>query len=787
MAAQQQQQAGSALKTQRVPLVGAFQNRSGQADKDQRFINCFPESLKAAVTEQKKIYLYQRPGLAPLQSLTAGVGRGVKYWNGKYYSVIGNKLYSNSTSIQTLTTSTGQCSFEIGTVTAGNVLVLADGDFVYVIKSDDTVTVVPLVLATWQPNHVYAAGARIKPSVGNGFYYEAISAGTSLAVEPTWPDYLGETITEGNTSTSVVKITLISGGSGYVTAPTITIAAPKITFNGSSTSTVSVTDNTISFTGHLFETADAVVYNNGGGTSIGGLTSGTTYYVYKVDANTLKLYDTAAHATSGGATGLLDITSVGAGTIHYLQLTGSSATAATATATCTISGGSVNTFTITSGGSKYSSDPALTIAAPPSGSTATASASTTTSTTLTWEAKGYTNSAGAWESSTDYAIGQQIAVTVGSVQYLFAVSVGGTTGSSQPAWSVTLGQSTVDNTVTWSCLGEFRDDSPPKYHKPSLAFLDGALYLILRKVDGNESADIYNSDVDNPYSWNPINYIVAEQFPDNLRALARQNNMLVAFGDDSTEFFYDAGNVAGSPLARNTSYTLQVGIAAPDAIYQNEKFCLFVGQSQSGGRAAWLLDGFVPKKVSDEYIERILDAEGTDIIDATGYGLRTNGHLFYVINLTTKTLVYDLEERMWHEWSGIDCVAMTDDDSGKAILQHATNGKLYYLDPTIGTDDGENILMEVFTTKYDFDTMNIKGMQSLNIVSDRVGTDTTIDIRWSDDDYRTWSDWRTLNFNPRAFFCGLGSFRRRAFNIQYSGGLPARFEALEFDLRLWKA
>jgi Phage stabilisation protein len=790
---QQQQQSGSALRSMRVPLVGPFQNRNGQADKDQRYINCFPESLKAAVTEQKKIYLYQRPGLAPLLEVIPGVARGVKYWNGKYYSVIGNKLYSDDTELQTLTTATGQCSFEIGTVIAGNVLVLADGDFVYVIEPDETITVVPLVLETWQPNTAYDAGDRIKPSVGNGFYYEAISAGTSLAVEPTWPNYLGETLTEGTTSNSVVALTLLGGGSGYVSAPTVTIDAPKIIFNGSSTSVVSVTDNTISYNNHLFETADAVVYNNGGGTSLGGLTSGTTYYINKVDANTVKLYTTAANATSGGATGLMDITSVGAGTTHYLQLTGASASAATATATCTISGGSVNTFTITSGGSKYSADPNVTISAPPSGSTATASASTTSSTTLTWEAKGYTNSAGAWQASADFTVGQQIAVTIGSIQYLFAVSVGGTTGSSQPEWSITLGQSTVDNTVTWSCLGEFRDDSPPKYHKPSLAFLDGSLYLILQKVDGSNSADIYNCDTDNPYSWNPINYIVAEQFPDNLRALARQNNMLVAFGDDSTEFFYDAGNVAGSPLARNTSYTLQVGIAAPDAIYQNEKFCLFIGQSQSGGRAAWLLDGFVPKKVSDEYIERILDANGTNIINATGYGLRTNGHLFYIINLvnsdgeTEKTLVYDLEERMWHEWSGVNCVAMTDDESGKAILQHATNGKLYYLDPDIGTDDGENILMEVFTTKYDFDTMNIKGMHSINIVSDRVGTDTTIDIRWSDDDYRTWSDWRTLNFNPRAYFCGMGSFRRRAFNIQYSGGLPARFESLEFDLRLWKA
>ena len=601
----------NALKTQRVPLVGTFLNRNGTADKDQRFINCFPESVKAPINDQKKIYLYQRPGLDVIADIANGEeGRCVHFFNNAFYSVFGNKIYKTSadglttTELATITTSTGQCAIETATVPEGNVVVIADGDLVYVITPDDTVTSVPLTLDAWQASHVYVAGDRIRPSTGNGFYYQAVNGGTSGGTEPTWPIYLGET----------------------------------------------VGDNGIS-----------------------------------------------------------------------------------------------------------------------------------------WEAKGYTNSAGGWQSGYTYSLGQQVSVTIGGIAYLFGVSVAGTSGSSAPDWSITLGQSTVDNTVTWTNLGVFRDDAPPKYHEPSLAFLDGSLYLILKKTDGSKSADIYNSDTDNPYSWNPINFIVAEQFPDNLSALARQNNMLVAFGTESVEFFYDAGNAAGTPLARNTSYTLQVGIAAPSAILQNEKFCLFIGQSRSGGRAAWMLDGFVPKKISDEYIERILDAEGTALVNAQGFGLRTNGHFFYVITLTDKTIVYDLEERMWHEWEGIDVINATDDGTGMAVIQGGHTGKLYYMDPTLGTDDGENITMKVFTSKYDFDTMNIKGMQSLNVVSDQVGTDATMRIRWSDDDYRTWSDWRTLNFNPRAFYTGLGSFRRRAFNLEYSAGLPARFEALEFDLRLWKA
>ena len=73
----------NALKSLRVPLVGTFLNRSGSLDKDQRFVNCFPESVKTPINDQKKIYLYQRPGLTPIATIsTTKVPRGIRYCNG---------------------------------------------------------------------------------------------------------------------------------------------------------------------------------------------------------------------------------------------------------------------------------------------------------------------------------------------------------------------------------------------------------------------------------------------------------------------------------------------------------------------------------------------------------------------------------------------------------------------------------------------------------------------------------------------------------------------------------
>ncbi|MBM4043508.1 MAG: DUF4347 domain-containing protein [Planctomycetes bacterium] len=55
---------------------------------------------------------------------------------------------------------------------------------------------------------------------------------------------------------------------------------------------------------HGFDTGDAVVYDNGGGASIGGLTNGQTYYVIRVSPTELKLASSEPNADDGDALSL---------------------------------------------------------------------------------------------------------------------------------------------------------------------------------------------------------------------------------------------------------------------------------------------------------------------------------------------------------------------------------------------------------------------------------------------------------------------------------------------------
>ena len=56
------------------------------------------------------------------------------------------------------------------------------------------------------------------------------------------------------------------------------ISTYTATFDGSASSVVSTSAETIKVVDHRFVNGQRVTYNNGGGSNIGGLSSGTAYY-----------------------------------------------------------------------------------------------------------------------------------------------------------------------------------------------------------------------------------------------------------------------------------------------------------------------------------------------------------------------------------------------------------------------------------------------------------------------------------------------------------------------------
>lgn len=386
----------------------------------------------------------------------------------------------------------------------------------------------------------------------------------------------------------------------------------------------------------------------------------------------------------------------------------------------------------------------------------------------------------AWTAAATLAVGARRVPTVAnSLYYEVTAITTGITAGAEPTWPTTIGLTVVDGGVTWTCKGYYGGFPSP--HIPTPVFADG--YVFLPQSGGDK---IFNADFDNPQSWNPINYVSAEMYPDDLVGLARQNNQVVAFSTNSTEYFYDAANVNTSPLARNDGGAQQIGCASYNTMVSFEQSMIFVGQSELGGRAVWLTEAFQPKKISIEWVDDVLDSEAANISTANAFLIRVRGHQFYVLNLNSRTVVYDIDEKMWHEWSSnssgnhsvFQCTFACD-YLGEPLLQHTSNGKIYKLDTRTYQDDGTDILVEAVTSLIDLDDNNRKTCHTFTLICDRTTTSSFATLSYSDNDYGSWSAGRTLDLSTRPFLQSLGMFRRRAFKVTYTDNFPFRVEALE--------
>ena len=103
--------------------------------------------------------------------------------------------------------------------------------------------------------------------------------------------------------------------------------------------------------------------------------------------------------------------------------------------------------------------------------------------------------------------------------------------------------------------------------------------------------------------------------------------------------------------------------------------------------------------------------------------------------------------------------------------------------PGYGTKNffGTAMLAKVRPIKFDGGSSAWKFMHEAEIVADK--TDTDIYLRWSDDDFASYSPWRQINLrDKRARTRRLGRTSRRTFELKHLDNKPLRLEALELTI-----
>lgn len=551
---------------------------------------------------------------------------------------------------------------------------------------------------------------------------------------------------------------------------------------------------TVTKTAHGLVAGQGVAFN----TATGVLATGLTEYVtYRVAATGLTA-DAFTLETVANPPVQVTTTSVSTAPVYYraspvVTITG----AGTAAATARLDEHRVVSIGVTNAGSGASGDTTVTVAAHLVGTTATYTGLPYTGVTYTCTVTGtrYTSTPRVYITPTlsgiPIDIGYGIVGIDGTVAQWYCVYrpafIGAWTLSIDPPTQVTATATVVtDNTITGTWC-------------PGFPYLDGFCFLL-----DEDTGRIYNSTIYDPNLWDAANFILATSEADEPVALARHLNYIVAFSKKGTEFFYNAGNAAGSPLALNESAYLEIGCLNGYTIAHPEQSLIWLGEAVNFGRSVYMLNGLSPVKVSTPYIEKYLNIlDNTDLAagQVRAFCIKIAGHTMYVLNLLNRdwTFVYDLDEKKWYQWTSQD-----DDTTGydgteeyflpvsmAANIEYASSdlaiyaqdnstGKIYTINPDVPTDDGEHIYFRAVSSLEDSGTTKRKFYRRVEAVGDKI--EGTLAIRHTDDDYATWSTRRTVTLSDtRPILYQNGTGRRRAWEIFSSSDVPIRLSSLEMD------
>ena len=337
-------------------------------------------------------------------------------------------------------------------------------------------------------------------------------------------------------------------------------------------------------------------------------------------------------------------------------------------------------------------------------------------------------------------------------------------------------------------------DADMPVHIPVPIFLDGYLFIVK-----TSTADIYNSNLNNPLLYTPGDFLTAEMRPDELSHIAVLNNYIVAFGNTSIEYFWDAAIATGSPLQRNDTPIKLTGYIGAPAQHGNRLF--FVGENENSQPDVFMLEDFKMRSVGSEAIRRHLASLLSTSSSATS-GIHGNiasmgGHDFYVLHSGLGTYVLEIESGVWHRWAFKQqstfpanfIVTLNTASSAlpasKCIFILQNDNTVYRFVPTLYQDNGTNFTCTLVTDKFKFDTYRYKFMNKLVVWASRPSSSASMSIEWSDDDYTTYTTARTVDLNDeRPTLTRLGKFRERAFRITFTANQPLLLQSLEVDINL---
>lgn len=324
------------------------------------------------------------------------------------------------------------------------------------------------------------------------------------------------------------------------------------------------------------------------------------------------------------------------------------------------------------------------------------------------------------------------------------------------------------------------------------AWLEGTLYV-------PAGSYIYGSDYGDPSTFSDTtNRILVQAVGDPLLAIWGYQNYILAFKSFSMDVYWNAGNPTGSPLQIVQGAHADIGMQSFESIAKVGEDLFWIGKGKDGLVQVYRMSGLRPAPISTPPVNRLIAALANNSV--AGYAVNFLGHRFYVIGYyfnnnpaaSDITLAYDIDLHKWYQWTWYDGSSLPFLDSCTApqstaalgivlatAFVHRQNGHIYTLYPLHYTDADGDFAVEIVTPNLDGKTRFNKVLSRLDVNGDQV-EGSILQVRWSDDDYQTWSEYLNLDMGldvPSER--GLGSFTRRAFHLKHKQNTPLRLRSVD--------
>jgi hypothetical protein len=307
------------------------------------------------------------------------------------------------------------------------------------------------------------------------------------------------------------------------------------------------------------------------------------------------------------------------------------------------------------------------------------------------------------------------------------------------------------------------------------------------------STEFFLSAINDPLSYNALDFASAEGAPDNIVAPLRVGRDLWLFGEQTTEVWSNIG-ATDFPFLRVSGGFVSRGTAARGSIATRLGTAVWLGDD----RVIYTAAGVQPQRISTHAVEQAIGGY-TTVADAVAWIYEQEGHAFYVLTFPTAgdTWVFDFATGMWHEREseglGVWRAKLGCAFAGGVWAGDVVNGSIWLLDPTHAWEGDAQIIRVATGTSFHSEGRKVTltrfcaEFESGVGLATGQGADPVVWLSWSNDGGRTWSHDATAKLGPqgeyrtRLEWRRLGQARERVFRLQWSDPVYTTLAAVTVD------